>query len=276
MMGQVKGLRCALVGIAFTAAVVTTSGAGAAPAVPAADDVALQVCLSGGSPPGCLVNVTTTTQLSFRIIVYALSSAAVIQPVRLTIQRPAGLTWGTQGPTAAEGCTGTNPVVCSKQLERGEAGEATARWLWTVVAARAGTYEIAASLATTEADPNAANNTASLRVSVTPPAPAPSPPATPAVSVGAARVIPLRPKAGSTVSVSVPVRAGSVPVRPIAVRCTAVAGQLKITGTGQATAGTARCIYRTPPAAKGQTLRGKITFGARGLTKQRTFSVRLL
>jgi len=275
----VKGWRSAFVSGVLAAAVVTSSVAGAAPARAAADDVSLVVCLSASGPggqAGCLLNVTTTNQLTFGIVLVARSSAAVIQPVRLTIQLPTGLAWATGlGPTAAEGCTGTSPVVCSKQLG-GEVGEATAGWAWHVVAAGAGIYEIAASLATTEGDPNTANNTSAFRVTVAPPSAAPSPPATPAVRAGSPRVAPARPKAGSNITVRVPVRVGSQLVRPIGVRCTAVIGRLRLTGTARATAGTATCVYRTPSTARGKTVRGALSFRAAGVSIKRTFTIRLL
>lgn len=68
---------------------------------------------------------------------------------------------------------------------------------------------------------------------------------------------------------------GGAPVRPTAIACTGTIGSAKIKGTGKAASGTASCVYRTPKAAKGKTLKGTVSFTARGRKFTKRFSARL-
>ena len=87
--------------------------------------------------------------------------------------------------------------------------------------------------------------------------------------------LPAKPKAGSTVVVSVAVTAGGSPLRPTGVVCAATAGSAKVRGIGTAVRGSARCAYKTPRSAKGKVLTGAVSFRARGQSFSRRFSVRL-
>jgi hypothetical protein len=96
-----------------------------------------------------------------------------------------------------------------------------------------------------------------------------------AATAGAVKLIPAKPKAGSLVSASVRVTAGGAPVRPTGIACAGTIGTAKLKGTGKATSGSATCSYRPPKSAKGKTLRGTVSFRARGTKFTRKFSARL-
>jgi hypothetical protein len=82
-------------------------------------------------------------------------------------------------------------------------------------------------------------------------------------------------EAGSTVTASVRIVLGGTPVRPTRVACAGTIGGEKVRGVPKATRGKASCIYRTPTAAKGKTLRGTVAFTARGERYVRRFAARL-
>lgn len=102
----------------------------------------------------------------------------------------------------------------------------------------------------------------------------PRAPAAPAVA-GAAKVAPAKPKAGAAVTATVRVTAGGAPVRPTKVTCAGSIGKAKVKGKPRAAAGSAKCVYKTPRAAKGKTLRGSVSFTARGKRFTKRFSVKL-
>lgn len=82
-------------------------------------------------------------------------------------------------------------------------------------------------------------------------------------------------RAGSIVTASVRIVLGGTPVRPIGVTCAGTIGGAKVRGVPKATRGKASCTYRTTTAAKGRTLRGAVSFTARGERYVRRFAARL-
>ena len=69
--------------------------------------------------------------------------------------------------------------------------------------------------------------------------------------------------------------AGGAPIRPTGIACSATLGGAKVKGAPRAAAGTASCRYRTSKAATGKTLRGSISFTARGKKFTKRFATRL-
>jgi hypothetical protein len=81
--------------------------------------------------------------------------------------------------------------------------------------------------------------------------------------------------AGSIVTASVRIVLGGMPARPVRVACAGTIGGAKVRGVPKATRGRASCVYRTTTAAQGLTLRGAVSFTARGERYVRRFAVRL-
>ena len=244
----------------------------AVPASAAADNVSIQVFLESGN------QMASTNGLSFRIVAEVESSAGVIQPITIRIALPAGLRWGTDGPDPGEGCTVDNPAVCSTATSMNGVGTVGGGYVWDVIADRAGRYEITASVTTTEPDPDTSDNTHTFGFDVV------APPGgggggggggVVSASASAAKVSPAKPKAGTVVTASVRVSAGGTPVRPTAIACAATIGAAKLKGSGKAASGTATCAFRTPKAAKGKTLRGSVSFTARGERFTKRFAAKL-
>ena len=89
---------------------------------------------------------------------------------------------------------------------------------------------------------------------------------------------PAQPKpiyAGSIVTASVRIVLGGALVRPMRVTCPGTIGGARVRGVPKATRGKASCTYRTTLAAKGLTLRGAVSFTARGERYVRRFTARL-
>jgi hypothetical protein len=238
----------------------------AAPAAgtPAADDVSILVHFRA--------NTGTTTPPSFQIYVEIESASGVDQSVTVHTTLPPGLQWGADAPDPTEGCTNANPTVCTRRLRQNEVGTYQAVWLWDVVAERAGSYAITASVDPTEPDPDPADNSVTFRFDVVESSGGGG---GASVAAGAVRLNPTRPKAGAAVSASVRVTAGGQPVRPAGIACAGAIGRTKIKGKGKAGSGTATCVYRTPRSAKGKTLRGTVSFTARGTRFSKRFSTKL-
>ncbi len=229
---------------------------------PAADDVSILVHFRA--------NTTPTTPPNFSIYVEIESASGVDQSVTVRTTLPAGLDWGADAPSAAEGCTTGNPTTCTRRLRQNEVGTYQAVWLWDVVAARPGSYEIVATVDPTEPDPDPSDNMARFRFEVVQPAGGGA-----TVTASAVKLKPAKPKAGSVVSASVRVSAGAAPVRPSRIACAGTLGAAKLQGTPRAASGSATCRYRTPKAAKGKTLRGSISFTARGKRFTKRFAAKL-
>lgn len=250
----------------------------AAPARPAADDISVQVFLEGGNTP------TTTTGLSFQIVVAVESTSGVQQSITIRIGLPDGLRWGTDAPDPTEGCTGTAPAICATKMQPNEVGTIGAGKVWDVVADRPGVYEITASVESTEPDPDMSNNTDTFRFEVLQPTSGEGDTggggsggggSGVAATAGAVKLTPAKPKAGSLVTATVRVAAGGAAVRPTRLTCAAAIGSAKLKGTGRTARGSAACVYRTPKAAKGKTFRGSVSFIARATKFTKRFSARL-
>jgi hypothetical protein len=237
-----------------------------------ADDLEIAVGLEfvDSASPG------VTKGLDFRIFVLVSSASGIEQDITVRIELPSGLRWGTDGPDPTEGCSGTAPATCTGHIVRNPVGTVEGGWVWDVVAERAGTYAITASVDANEPDPDPSNNRFAYRVEVRQPtAGGGGRTGGSAVVASAVRTSPTRPRAGTTVTAAVRVSAGGVAVRPTRVSCTATIGRAKVAGAPSAQPGAAVCRYRTPRAAKGATLRGAVAFTARGTRMTRRFAVAL-
>jgi len=244
---------------------------------PADVDVSVRVSLGTFGPGGVgPTNETRTERRNFIIVVSVDTLSPVLQDVTVTIGLPDGLRWGADDPDPSEGCTGTAPAVCKGRLEPGsQVGTIGAGWHWDVVADRNGTYEISASVEPTERDPDTANNRTTFRFGVASPSSGGGGGSGVSATASAARVTPAKPKAGVVVAATVRVSAGGAPVQPTRVACTGSIGAAKVKGTPRAASGTATCRYRTPASAKGKTLRGAVSFTARGQRFTKRFAARL-
>ena len=242
--------------------------------VPAADDVSIHVFLHEGNL------MTTTNGLAFDIVAEVESASGVVQRITIQIGLPSGLSWGVDGPDPGEGCTGTAPAVCATDMRPNEVGTVGAGYHWNVVADQPGTYEISAFVTTTEADPDASNNTDTFRFAVVAESGGGSGGGgegggAVSVTASAASLTPKPIKAGSIVTASVRIVVGGAPVRPSRVACAGTIGGAKVRGVPKALRGRASCTYRTTVAAKGKTLRGSVAFTARGERYVRRFAATL-
>jgi hypothetical protein len=215
-----------------------------------------------------------TTSLSFQIFLEVASSAGVEQRFTATIALPTGLRWGADGPDPSEGCTGTQPAICSQQMQRNQVGTVGGGWVWDVLAERGGFYEITATIQPDRPDPNASNNTATFRFEVRQPASGGGRTVSRAVA-GTVKLVPARPRAGSVVAANVRVSAGDTRLRPNKIRCFGTVGAMRLKGIARAGSGIATCRYRLPKTARGKTLRGTISFTARGRSFTKRFAARL-
>lgn len=217
---------------------------------------------------------TKTNGLNFQIGFGIESSAAAVQTVTVRVGLPAGLAWGNDAPDPTEGCTGTAPAVCTHELQI-VAGTVSFTYFWDVVAAQPGFYDLTASVEAAEPDPNPVNNTATFRVEVAVPTAPPPGPSGPTVSASRVRLTPAKPRAGSSFTATVRVSSDGSPVRPSRLTCTATVGGKKLRGTPRPRLGVAACAYAPARAAKGQTIRGSVSFVAKGTRVTRRFSARL-
>jgi hypothetical protein len=143
-----------------------------------------------------------------------------------------------------------------------------------VVAERPGVYEITASVTSSEPDPDLSNNSRTFKFEVVTSSPPPQSGGS-AATASAVTLAPAKAKAGRPLVASVSVRAGEAAVKPSAVRCAGSVGAQATAGKPGATAGKAICRYKPPASAKGKTLRGAISFTARGKRFTKRFSVKL-
>ena len=100
-------------------------------------------------------------------------------------------------------------------------------------------------------------------------------PRAPRAVASAAKLAPVRPRAGRPVTATVRVTLGGAPVRPARVACAGRIGKAKLKGKPSAARGVARCVYRPPRAAKGKRLTGSVSFTAVGTRFAKRFSARL-
>jgi hypothetical protein len=263
-----------LVALCATLAVVTTTAGAAPSAVDLYVDIGVGSSLQDARP---VPNGGSKTVVGLTF--WAGPGVEIINPeaasARVRFDLPAGLRWGTDDPDPSEQCTSTaSSGVCQTPLLEPITGRTGVGWAWQIVAERVGSYVLRAELVETSApDAEPSNNTASVTVVVAEAAP----PSTPGgdASVGAARLSPAKPKAGSTVVASVRMTAGGSPVRPSAITCSGTAGATKLKGVGRAGNGSATCTFKTPKSAKGKLLRGAVSFTADGARYTRRFSARL-
>ncbi len=230
-------------------------------------------------PNGGTSNITGLTFYAGMAIDHNGGGEEATARVRLSL--PDGLHWGPDVPDPSEKCVGTattaecdTPVLLNSEPSRRTVG-----WVWDVVADKPGSYMLRVETVSTSAtDPDLSSNTASVTVVVSEASGGGSGGGgggAATVSAGAAKVVPAKPKAGSLVTASVRVTAGGAPIRPTAVACGATLAGTKVIGTPRAATGGASCRYRTSKAAKGKTLRGSVSFSARGKRFTKRFSVRL-
>jgi len=256
---------------------VLVSSAGAAPA---AVDIQIDVVVGGSvrtARPVPNGGTATVTGLNFAagVDIGLITAAPASATVRLTL--PAGLAWGTDLPDPTESCTSTASTgECQTPELEPITGRNSIGWGWDIVAARTGSYVLRAEiLSASQPDPEPANDTASVTVVVTDAPSPPPPPSAGGARVGAAKLSPARPRAGSAVVASVRMTAGGNPTRPFGVTCTGTVGATRVKGVGRAGNGSATCTYRTPRSAKGKLLRGAVSFTAVGAKFTKRFSVRL-
>jgi hypothetical protein len=268
----------ATLGLLVAAVCALASAAGAAPRA----NVDLQIDIVVGSsvrtarsvPNGGTATVAGLN-LAAGVEIGLITALPASAKVRLTL--PDGLTWGTDLPDPGEGCTSTASTgECQTPVLEPIAGRNAVGWGWDVVAARTGSYVLRAEIVSaSDPDPEPSNDTASVTVVVTEASSPPPPGGGGGVRVGAAKVSPAKPKAGSTVVATVRMTDGANPTRPSGVTCTATAGAAKVRGVGRAGNGAATCTYRTPKSGKGKLLRGSVSFTAAGAKYTKRFSVKL-
>lgn len=252
----------------------TTSVVGA---TPADDDISLLIFLGQG------VGVTKTAGLTFSIVTEVEGTTGVVRPVSVRLALPTGLRWGADAPGPADGCSGDATITCAKTMTRDGAGTARASWRWGVVAASTGPYEITGSASSDEPDPNAANNTSTLRFEVTQSTTGGGSgggtgsggSGTTAVSASTVKLSPAKPKAGSTLVAAVRVTRGGSPVKPTGITCTATVGKTKVKGGAKSSSGLASCLFKTPKAGRGKAMLGTVSFEAGGQSFTKRFSARL-
>lgn len=272
----------AATGLAIGAVLVSLAGA-----APAAVDLYVSVGVGTslkdlrGQPNGA----TVQTKLSF----WAGPGLDLINPeaataaVRFTL--PSGISFGGQDlPDSTEGCAATQTTVtCSWHLEPIQ-GRNSINWGWDLTAAAPGTYVFTAELMeSSSVDADSSNNRATLTI-VASDAPTTGggtgggsggTGGTASVTASAAKLTPAKPKAGAALKAVVNVSASGAPVRPSDVGCAGKVGTVSLRGIGTARSGTASCLFRTPLSAKGKTVRGTVSFTARGTKFAKRFSARL-
>jgi hypothetical protein len=258
---------------AAVAVLATTAGA-----APSAVDIQIDMIVGSSVRTGRPVpngGTVTVTSLNFSAGMDVNLITAQPGAAKARIVLPDGLTWGADAPDPTESCTSTASTgECTTPTLEPITGRSGVGWGWDVVAARTGSYVLRAEIVSaSEPDPEPSNNTASVTVVVA--EAAPPPPTSGGARVGAAKLSPAKPKAGSTVVASVRMTAGGNPTRPSGVTCTGTAGAAKLRGVGRAGNGSATCTYRTPKSAKGKLLRGAVSFTADGARYTKRFSARL-
>jgi hypothetical protein len=265
----------------FLAALVAALGASSAPAAPAGADLRVEIGVSKELTqnfPGVPNGGTRTIEgldfsAGFQVSLINLEPGGA----KLRFQLSEGLRFGTDAPDAEEMCANLGSAAeCTVPTREPILMQSTWGIGWDVVAERPGTYLLRAEIVetTTPPDPNPSDNSASATVVVTEAAGGGGGGGV-SVSASAVKLTPTKPKAGSVVAASVRVTAGGAPVRPARIACAGRIGNAKLDGSPRAARGTATCVYRTPRSATGRTLRGTVSFTARGQRFARRFSARI-
>jgi hypothetical protein len=268
---------------AAIAALVAVLAVSSAPAAPTGADLHIEIGVSKDLTqnfPGVPNGGTRTIEgldftAGFQVSLINLEPGGA----KIRFQLAEGLRFGTDAPDAEEMCVNTGSAAeCTIPTREPVLMLSTWGIGWDVVAERTGTYVLRADIVeTTTADPNPSDNSSSVTVVVTeaPGGGRPGGGSGAAVSAGAVKLVPAKPRAGSAVSATVRVTAGGSPLRPSRVSCAGRIGSAKLAGKPRAASGTAKCSYRTPRSARGKMLRGTVSFTARGRSFAKRFSVRL-
>jgi hypothetical protein len=268
----------------WIAAIVSVLALGAAPAAagPAAADflvfIAAGTAVDQVIPNGGTAEVRS---LNFKAGAIVDNDGGEEATARIRFTLPEGLRFGTDAPDASESCTGTASTAdCQTLLTVGtDPSRRSVGWIWDIVADRVGSYVLRAEIIQTSVfDPDLSSNMASATVVVSEASGGGSGGGgggATAVSATAVKLTPSKPKAGAVVVATVRVTAGGAPVKPSAIACSGTIGSAKLKGTAKAASGSATCVYRTPKAAKGKTLRGAVSFAARGTKFTKRFSAKL-
>jgi Domain of unknown function DUF11 len=277
-MKSTMRLNRALLGLVTAAVVLGVASASAAPTA-----ASLQIAILVG--PGPVSTQPPSYPNGGSVTVSALNFVAGFQvrnmgpdpaTVKVQIELPAGLHWGSDAPDPSEACTVGETSVCTLVL--GTQGNfAFSAWGWDVVADTTGSYTLKVQvIESSTPDPDTSDNASAVTVVVTQPAepePSPEPPA--AVTASAVKVSPAKPKAGSAVVASVRVSRGESPLRPRGIACAATIGKTKIKGGAKSSSGVASCLFKTPKAGKGKRMLGSVSFSAGGQSFTKRFSVKL-
>jgi len=210
----------------------------------------------------------TVESLSFKAGVSAETLGPDLATVRVRLELPAGLRWGTDLPDASENCTSTAGIaecLSPYALDWENTQRSGIGWLWDIVADTPGTYLRAEIIEASTSDPDSSNNSSSVTVVVKP-----------SVSASAVKLSPSKPKAGSAISAQVRVTRGGTAVTPTAPTCTGTIGRTKLAGRARAVPGLVSCVYKTPRSARGKTLKGTVTFDVskRRITRRISAAVR--
>lgn len=275
--------RTAITGaIAATALVVSTAGA-----APAAADVELNIgaALTTGStrPPALVPNggsVTVARKTFWVDLEVSLISTTPGGRVKVRAEVGGGLRWGADEPDPSESCTSTpTSGECLAPDLQPVTGQSSTGWTWQVVAPENGSYTFRAEIVEApDVDPVLANNSSSITIVVNEPTGGGGGGGgggEGSVSASAVKVVPSKPKAGSTVVASVRVTRDGVGVRPTRVICAAAVGGAKLRTAAKAATGLAACSFKPPRSAVGKRLAGSIAFQAGGRGFARRFAVRI-
>lgn len=284
MKGRLLTSRGAVAIVAGVSALLVVASAAA---VPTAANLQVSILVGTGSiatrPPTIPNGGTANVPVLDFIAGFAVNNAGPdVATVKARFELPTGLRWGADGPDPSEDCTEGTTTTCQATLGNSPAGIPAQESAvgWNVVADAPGSYSLKAQIVeSSTADPDAADNSATITVVVTRPAAGGGSGggggSGAKATAGAVKLSPAQPKAGSVVSAAVRVTAGGTPIRPTGLSCTGTLAGAKITGTPKAASGTASCRYRTSKSAKGKTLRGKVSFSARGTKFTKSFSAKL-
>jgi hypothetical protein len=276
--------RTQLVAPGIVALIVAAPGALAVSAAPAARTVASvsvnitvdQELASRRTNPTIVPNGGTKTLTRPNFVAGAVLASVGPDPVgvRMRLELPPGLHWGSDAPDPSENCTGTvNAGDCHTAADldpnqfRGDSG-----WVWDLVADAPGSYILKAEIVETSTpDTDPTDNSSSVTVVIT----GSDKSGNSGVTTGPVKLSPAAPRAGSVVVARVRVTSSGGPTRPTKLACSAKVGAVAIRGRTQATVGTAACVLRTQKTMSGKTLRGTLIFTASGARIVKHFAVKL-
>jgi hypothetical protein len=236
--------RTQLVAPGIVAVIVAAAGALTVSAAPAARTVASvsvnitvdQALASRRDNPTIVPNGGTKTLSRPSFVAGAVLSSVGPDPVgvRMRVELPPGLHWGSDAPDPSGNCTGTvNVGDCHTAADldpnqfRGDSG-----WVWNVVADAPGSYILKAEIVETSTpDTDATDNSSSVTVVIT----GSDKSGGSGVTTGPVKLSPAAPRAGSVVVARVRVTSSGSPTRPTKLACSAKVGAVAIRGRAQAT-----------------------------------------